>query len=60
MYKNVLIKMIELKRDKTVRCNYTIPEGIVKKLHTFSKENKISKSNLISHLLDKFFQEDKK
>lgn len=49
---------MELKKDNTIRCNYTIPESIVNRLEEYSKKNNISKSRLIAVLLDKFLKEN--
>lgn len=48
---------MELKRDKTVRCDYTIPESIVKRLKVLCKNEKLSMSRLIAHLLDDYLKQ---
>ena len=50
---------MDLEKDKTIRSTFTIPESIVDRLTKFSKKSKVSRSRLVSYLLDKHLKENK-
>ena len=49
---------MELKKDNTIRCNYTIPKYIVELLSEHKEIKNISRSKLITYLLDEYFKKE--